>query len=76
MVRTNPFKRLRIKADIESIQEAKDALQISQSMLYGIESGKKVPGRDLCLAMAKIYKCTIEEVYKAVEHNKKAGKVS
>lgn len=47
-------------------QQAKERLNISYSMLNKIERGDRSPSKKLIVAMSKLYGCTIEDIFKAV----------
>jgi len=59
------MRELRIKKQLDT-ECACNELGVSKSMLYKIETGYRQPSRTLILKMSNVYKCTIEEVYKAL----------
>lgn len=47
-------------------EEVTEKLGISRSMLDKVELGYKLPGRDLIGKMSQVYKCSIDDIYKAI----------
>lgn len=58
----NRLKQLRQKSGIGVI-EAAEQLNISRQHLYYLEQGKRKPSPILALKIAKLYNCTIDEIY-------------
>lgn len=64
-MRITPIRLRRLNADIETNQ-AVEKLGISKSAFYKIEQGYRKPSRDLILKMSKLYKCSTDEIFKAL----------
>jgi DNA-binding XRE family transcriptional regulator len=64
---TKTFKELRVQAGYKTVKEATKPLNISRSMLNKIEQGDRIPGRELIKRMSLEYKCSIEDIYSAIE---------
>lgn len=60
------IREMRIKSNLNT-ESACSELDISKSMLYKIETGYREPSKKVILKMSKLYGCTIEEIYKALE---------
>lgn len=65
------LKRINSGIDFEN---AIETLGISKSMLYKIETGKRSPSKDIIFKMSKLYKCSIDEIFRALKINEKMGK--
>ena len=61
------LKRLNAEIDIET---AVKKLGISKSMLYKIETGNRSPSTGVIRKMSKLYKCSVDEIFKALKLNK------
>jgi transcriptional regulator with XRE-family HTH domain len=61
----NKYKNLRINADI-SRKDAATKLNISIFYLRNIETGQRTPGRDVLIRMGELYKCSVDEILKAI----------
>lgn len=59
------IQAIRKRAGISS-KEAMEKLKISSSFFYKIEQGVKLPGRQLIVDMSKLYNCSIEEIFLAL----------
>ncbi len=46
-----------------TVKEAAEELDVSLTMIYMMESGTKKPGAELGLKIAKLYKCTMEQIF-------------
>jgi transcriptional regulator with XRE-family HTH domain len=66
----NVFKKKRLLAGFENVVETSEALGISASYLWQIESGYRKPGRDLIVKMCKLYKCKLEDIFFASDLRK------
>jgi len=75
MLMFKPFKKLRLRAGID-IEEATNLLQISKSMIYKIEQGYKNPSDKLKQKMIKIYGCSVQEVFSALNITDKELNIS
>ncbi|MFT8313217.1 MAG: helix-turn-helix transcriptional regulator [Clostridium sp.] len=60
------IRNLRIKTGLQS-EEAAEKLKISYSFLNKIERGDRHPGRYLIKRMSKIYACSVDDIYKAID---------
>lgn len=58
----------RLNADVD-MDKAIEVLGISKSAFYKIEQGHLKPSRDVIAKMAKLYDCSIDELYKALKIN-------
>nr|MBO2495054.1 transcriptional regulator [Clostridia bacterium] len=59
----NHITQLRKRAGFETAKKAAKALGISNGMMYQMEGGYKKPSPDLALKMAKLFQCTLEEIF-------------
>jgi putative transcriptional regulator len=59
------IKNLREQAKLNT-KEAAEKLSISLSMLYKIEQGQKKPGRELIKKISKVYSCSVEDIFFAI----------
>lgn len=64
-MQANNIRQIRIKKGISS-QQAIKVLNISYSMFNKIERGDRFPGKDTIIQMSKLYKCSIDEIYNAL----------
>lgn len=62
-MKITPIKTRRINAGIET-NEAVEQLGISKSTFYKLEQGHQKPSAELIARMAKLYKCTIDDIFK------------
>lgn len=60
------IRNLRIKAGLQP-EEAIEKLKISYSFLNKIERGDRQPGRDLIKRMSKVYGCSVDSIYNAID---------
>lgn len=65
----NKIRQLRINSNLEAVEAAKK-LKISYSFLNKIERGARQPGRDLIERMSKLYRCSIDLIYKSLGEEK------
>ena len=65
---TNKFRSYRQAAGIKTQAEAAKLLNCSESMLFKIERGLRMPGRGLSIRMAKLYKVGIEDIFLPDSH--------
>lgn len=63
----NKMKQLRVSTKI-STEEATKRLSISYSMLTKIERADRTPSVNLIDKMSKLYKCSIDDIYKALRN--------
>lgn len=59
----NHITKLRKKAGIIVAKEAAKALNISNGMMYQMESGLKKPSPELAFKMAALFDCTLEDIF-------------
>jgi putative transcriptional regulator len=59
------LKRLRVIAGLET-KEAAALLNISLSLLYKLEQGYRKPSREIIDKMRKLYKCSTDEIFLAI----------
>lgn len=57
------LKRLRRKAGYKTAKEVAILLNITSSMVYQMEEGYKRPSLDLGVKMAKLYNCSLEDIF-------------
>lgn len=62
-MKITPIKTRRINAGIET-NEAVEQLGISKSTFYKLEQGHQKPSAELIARMAKLYKCTTDDIFK------------
>ncbi|HAY3898144.1 TPA: helix-turn-helix transcriptional regulator [Escherichia coli] len=62
-MKITPIKLRRINAGFES-EKAWEALEISSSTFYKLEQGYLKPSAKLIARMAKVYKCTTDDIFK------------
>ncbi|MBU6134898.1 helix-turn-helix transcriptional regulator [Clostridium tertium] len=62
-MKITPIKIRRINAGLET-NEAVEELKISKSTFYKLEQGHQNPSAELIARMAKVYKCTTDEIFK------------
>ena len=62
-MKITPIKLRRINAGFET-DEAAEKLQISMSTFYKLEQGHGKPSTVLIARMARLYKCTIDELFR------------
>jgi putative transcriptional regulator len=65
----NKLKEIRLSSGIGFIKAAKE-LNISATYLYYIETGARMPGRDLLIRMSKLYECKLDEIFLALNLTK------
>lgn len=63
-----PIRIIRINSGVD-IDTAVEKLNISKSMLYKIEIGNRSPSKEIISRMSKLYKCSIDEIFKALKIN-------
>lgn len=61
------IRDLRLKAKVD-VNEASERLGISYSMLTKIETGYRRPGPKTIIKMAKLYGCSIDDIYKCLDY--------
>ncbi|EHQ92187.1 helix-turn-helix transcriptional regulator [Desulfosporosinus youngiae] len=59
----NHITQLRTKAGIKTAKEASEKLKISAGMMYQMEEGVKKPSPTLAIKMAKLFNCTLENIF-------------
>ena len=62
-MKITPIKIRRINAGLET-NEAVEELKISKRTFYKLEQGHQNPSAELIARMAKVYKCTADEIFK------------
>lgn len=62
-MKITPIKIRRINAGLQT-NEAVEELKISKSTFYKLEQGHQKPSTELIARMAKVYKCTTDEIFK------------
>lgn len=62
-MKITPIKIRRINLGLQ-VDEAIEKLKISKSTLYKLEQGHAGPSVQLIARMAKVYKCTTDEIFK------------
>lgn len=62
-MKITPIKIRRISLGLQ-VDEAIEKLKISKSTLYKLEQGHAVPSAKLIARMARLYKCTTDEIFK------------
>lgn len=72
-MKLTPIRLKRINSGID-FENAIEALGISKSMLYKIETGKRSPSKNIILKMSKLYECSIDEIFRALKINVKMDK--
>lgn len=60
----NPLRQLRLQAGYETINKAAEALGISVQTLYNYETHNKMPGIRVALRMARVYGCSLDDIYR------------
>ncbi|AGK99036.1 helix-turn-helix domain-containing protein [Clostridium pasteurianum] len=60
------IRKLRMEAGLQP-EEAMEKLKISYSFLNKIELGDRRPGRDLIKRMSKVYGCSVDIIYNAID---------
>lgn len=68
-MKSSNIRQLRENAKLDT-STAIEKLGISKSMLYKIEQGDRSPSKSLIVIMSKVYKCSIEDVFKTLSLNK------
>lgn len=61
-MKITPIKIRRINARLQ-VDEAIEKLKISKSTLYKLEQGHTGPSTQLIARMARVYKCTTDEIF-------------
>ena len=64
------IRLIRLKNKI-SIEQAVKKLSISRSTFYKIEQGHLKPSANLIFKMSKLYECSTDEIFKALDFEKK-----
>lgn len=59
----NHITELRKKSGFKTAKAAAEKLKISHSMMYQIEEGHKQPSASLGIKMAKLFNCTLEDIF-------------
>jgi putative transcriptional regulator len=59
----NHLTELRKKAGFKTVKETSKLLGVSNGMLYQIEEGIKSPGIKLAVKIARLYKCSLEDIF-------------
>ncbi|NFH47233.1 transcriptional regulator [Clostridium sporogenes] len=59
----NHITELRKNAGFNTVKNATSKLEISDSMMYQIEGGYKKPSPNLAIKMAKLFNCTMEDIF-------------
>jgi putative transcriptional regulator len=59
----NHLTDLRKKAGFKTAKQLADKLKISMGMVYQMEGGLKKPSVSLALKMAKLYNCSLEDIF-------------
>lgn len=62
-MKITPIKRRRINLGMYS-DEAMNKLKISKSTFYKLEQGHQKPSASLIARMARVYRCTTDEIFK------------
>lgn len=62
-MKITPIKTRRINAGMGT-NEAVEQLGISKSTFYKLEQGYQKPSAELIARMAKLYKCTTDDIFK------------
>lgn len=65
-MKITPIRLKRLNAGIE-LNEAVEKLGVSRSTVYKVEQGHLKPSRDLILKMSEVYKCSTDEIFKALK---------
>ncbi|MTI48252.1 MAG: helix-turn-helix transcriptional regulator [Firmicutes bacterium] len=60
------FKKLREDANLNT-KKASEKLNISLSMLYKIEQGRRQPSAKLIRKMSNVYKCSTDDIFLALK---------
>lgn len=63
-MKITPIKLRRINAGIINTNEVVEKLSISKSTFYKLEQGHQKPSAELIARMAKLYKCTTDDIFK------------
>ena len=63
-MKITPIKLRRINAGIINTNEVVEKLSISKSTFYKLEQGHQKPSAELIARMAKLYKCTTDDINK------------
>lgn len=63
-MKITPIKLRRINAGIINTNEVVEKLSISKSTFYKLEQGHQRPSAELIARMAKLYKCTTDDIFK------------
>jgi len=71
-MKITPIRLRRINAGITDIDEAVKALGISKSTFYKLEQGRTIPSSQLIARIAKVYKCSIDDIFKDLRISGKA----
>jgi len=64
-LKASNIRQLRVNAKFDTEKAVKE-LGISKSMFYKIEQGDRSPGKYLIVKMSVAYKCSIEDIFKAI----------
>ena len=63
-MKLEPIKLRRLRAGFIEREEVANLLGISESYLGKLERGDKTPSPKLIVRMAKLYRCTTDEIFK------------
>lgn len=63
-MKLEPIKLRRLRAGFIDREEVANLLGISESYLGKLERGDKTPSPKLIVRMAKLYRCTTDEIFK------------
>lgn len=64
----NGFERARRRADLTQMEVA-NAMHVSQGTVSGWEAGKSYPTGSKLAALAKLYNCTIDQLFERGEES-------
>lgn len=62
-MKITPIKIRRMTAGLQT-DEAVEMLQISKSSFYKLEQGHQKPSAELIARIARVYQCTVDEIFK------------
>lgn len=63
-MKPRPIKLRRIRVGFPNRKEAANLLSISERYLEYLECGAKTPSAQLIARMARVYRCTTDEIFK------------
>ena len=52
-----------------SVKEVAETLCISKGMVYQMEEGHKKPSSELAIKIARLFNCSLDEIYLPYEHH-------